>query len=321
MGNTDLSYQSTKSKIWSAYKELLKEIQEKQKDNLENASGEASSEEKQKGGQEAKRQEDFSVEKIIGEISDLKGKTSALLNTLADRLSGEVEKLTHIQQTISDEQKHLEEVYKIRAEADTLFLLIEAQEKQKKDFEKQKAESEDSFNTDVEVKKRKWQQEAEEYEYNRKLQRRKDETDYQFAKEAKERELSEREGLIKNREMDIKELEEKVSGLPQQLEKAVADATQKEQNRLKRNYEQERMLKDREDKSAQQIAQLKISNLEQVIKSQGEHISGMEKQLAVANQKAQDLATKVIEAGKRHEDYYQQKSQQESSSNSTEKSR
>ncbi|MBU3978952.1 hypothetical protein KKE68_04605, partial [Patescibacteria group bacterium] len=99
---TPVSERSTKPEIFDAYKELLTQVEEKPED-------ETHKEEKQIVDTAAKE----TVEKIVGDLSQLKISLSQTIGSLMEKLTTEAERLAAIRKAITIAQKELEETQKV----------------------------------------------------------------------------------------------------------------------------------------------------------------------------------------------------------------
>jgi len=115
----NVTIKNTKKEIWDAYRRLIKQMHGE--NNKRESRKRIESEEKA-----VKRVDDFSVEKVVKNISDLKSSVGSALNKLSDRLVEEMEKLSDIRKAVAAEKNKLEQLYKIKYEAETLVKLLEA---------------------------------------------------------------------------------------------------------------------------------------------------------------------------------------------------
>lgn len=220
---------------------------------------------KKKGEEVGSEDKGKSVEKTVGAIKELQG----VFNASAERLVNAVE-----------------------------------------EFRKRRGEEEERFGIEMNNKKRQWSQEQEEYEYRKKVERKRDEDEYIIKKQVLERELQERlvikEEEIKKREQFLKEQEDEIKALrkqaeafPAELKKEVDEVAKHTKADMEANAKIDQELKTKDNEREREIAKLKISSLEETIKQQTSQITSLERQLAQASSKAQELAVKVIESGKR----------------------
>ena len=109
---------NTKKEILAAYDELLKrklETETKQPKEEKAAQQKAAT---------VKAAGDLSAEGIVKGVAGIKLDIGSALDKIEDTLLGEFQKLNRLQEAIQLESDHLEELYGIRANADSLAVLI-----------------------------------------------------------------------------------------------------------------------------------------------------------------------------------------------------
>ena len=175
------------------------------------------------------------------------------------------------------------------------------------EFGKKAEDEEETFRAEVSQRKKQWGQEQEEYVYATKITRKREQDEYELKKQTLERELCERiatkESELKEREKSLNEQEEEtkilrksVETFPTELKKAVDEATRATKTEIEARIKIEIELTKKDSEKEREIAKLTMSALEETIKRQAGQIANLERQLAQASQKAQELAVKVIES-------------------------
>lgn len=304
----EISQKSTKKEIWDAYIAILEELQKKKGEEGEEKEGAIPPLSTQKEKELLQEVDELNVEKVSQDISNLKITIQATLNKLADKLVEELRKLESVKQVVKTENSNLENIYKIKNEADVLLNLIEVQEQKRAEFRKKLEEEEEGMRIEIERKRKEWKREIEEYEYSLKMMRKKDQDEYGFQKTIKEREFNEKMGLrekelkvresaLLEKENELKSLKTQVEAFPKELEKQIHEATEKTKEDIERQAKIKNELIEKEIAKEREVAKLRIVSLEDIIKRQASQINTLENQLAVATQKAQELAVKIIEAG------------------------
>lgn len=319
-----LTMRSTKQEMLGAYQEVLKQLQEKREAELR---PEKRLEEK-KVKEAVQAAESLSSEGAVKEISKLKVEIGKMLTQMSDALDEEVTKYERIKQAVEIREKELKDLYEIERSAATLAALIETQNQKRLEFESEMTAREDELSREIEATRSKWEQEKksyegtikerdeterkrrerekEEYEYTfkREKQLAKDQFDDEksswereigFKKEQSEKELTEREKLIAERENQLKELQDKVSAFPQELQTAVGIATKETSERVQLEAKNREEMLKKEFEGEKNVLTTRIASLEKTVKEQGEQISNLSRQLENAYQKVQDIAVKAIE--------------------------
>jgi hypothetical protein len=323
-GNVNLK--STKNEILDAYHELLKKVQEMKKDQRQQ---EREAAEKKSLVQQAATHTNDS---IIQELAHLKLGVVKSFEQLEEQLLAEHKKLAALQQAITLEEQHLQDVHDIKAQAESLTALILAQQEKKAVYEQEIAERREAFEAEIAEKRTQWkkeqeqvealrkeqeaenkkqrQREEEEYIYQRELQRQKDKDTYEAEQRALsqaledkrialEQEFAEREAAILQQEKELHELREKVQAFPETLAKAVQDAENSITDRLTFKYDYESKLAAKEIEGERKLNQQMVTALEEKVQQLEAHIKQLTDKANQASLQVQDIAVKAIEGASR----------------------
>lgn len=319
----EVTSKNTKSEIIEAYEKLLKEIKQTRKVSPKEES------EIRKQQEIVQKSTKNTPDDIIKNITDLKLKITKLFDEIGDKITDECKRLYEIQQAIDIESKNLQEKYAINTNADTLDALLFAQKQKSEEFERDMQQKRQIFDEEISTKRLAWQKEQkeleldkkeqeqqlvkirkrEEDEYNYKLaiERQKTSNNYEMEKAALERELkerreviekefAEREVILTNQEQELQELREKITKLPEVLEKATKDAEQKTIQRLQMEHKFTTDLQNKEVEGERKLGKQIITALETKIKEMEAHISNLTQKANQAAQRVHDIAVKTIES-------------------------
>lgn len=302
-----ITQRSAKQEIWMAYENILKEIAQSGSAKDENVKTSFEDVEKKRI---IDKVSSFKVDKVVSDINTLKISLNDALNGLSDKLVEELKNLEKVKQATKVEEDRLENVYKMKTEADSLLSLIEARELKKAEFEKKAREDQENLKSDADKKQKQNERENEEYEHNLKMARKKEEYEYElkqlnkerdFAEKmtAREKELKLREENMTVRENEFKALRAKMESFPLELEKAVKESAKKAKEESENQAKIQKEMAEKDFAGERELAKFKIASLEDIVKKQIAHIQSLDSQLAAANQKTQQLAVKIIETGGR----------------------
>jgi len=214
---------------------------------------------------------------------------------------------------IEIKNKQLGEAYNIEAEAIDLLDLVQAKEQKKAEFQKELEVEEERIKTENERRQKQAEREKEEYEYRLKFERKKEDDEAEFRSQIKEREFNEkllaREKELLQRELKIKEqeneflaLKNRVDGLVDEIERAKKEAAGQTKSEMEKQFKIEKDLLVLEQGKEKEMAKLKIAGLEDTVKKQISQIQTIQTQLETASKKAQELAIKIIESGRKEEE-------------------
>ena len=330
MPKENITKASTKNAIFEAYETLLKKVSE-----LENLKP-----------QEIKEKEDKQIlvrkvsemmpDNIIRGIADLKLKVAAAFDQVTESLLGEQKKLAEIQQAIEVQKSMIDELYQVKATADSLAAMLLAHKEKKIELEAEAVDLQtaldqkrEAFEEEMAQKKAEWdkekariqadlkeekerarkehQREEEEYEYELQLKRRQEQDEYidnrrkteleYTAKTAEsEKLLKEREEAVALREKEFSQLLARVKQFEDDLAKAVKEAEQNATNRLKTQFGFEKELLLKEHEGLLKLKEQTIQTLENRIKEQESYIKQLTQKTELADRSVKDIAIKAIES-------------------------
>ena len=319
-----LSMTNTKKELLDSYDEIVKQMLEKEKAQL---NPQKIVEEKQKKEAIAKVKE-FSTENIDNNISVLNNETAKILDDLKLKLRKEINKYEEIQAAISVKESELKEIFEIEKSAHTLAALIETQNIKKEDFEKEMSERKKNLFEEIEVIKSVWEKEKAEHEKaaaelkeeeQKKRKREKEEYEYNFNREkllaknkledelkireaegtdklnAKESELTQREKEITEKESEFANLKTKLEKFDEEIKLAVDNAVKDTIEKIGFENKNKTELLTKEYEGKENVYKTKIQNLEILVKEQEKKIEELSAKLDKAYQKVQDVAIKAID--------------------------
>ncbi|MFO1350275.1 MAG: hypothetical protein U1F68_06175 [Gammaproteobacteria bacterium] len=319
---SELSTKNTKNEILDAYNALLKRVKEQKPVDRQ------ADKEKAEKVQVVESAARTSVEKIVKGLAEQKLTLTQSLDEVEEQLIGEFKKLKDIRQAIEIERKNLEEIHEIRAEADSLAVLLQVQKEKKQAFEAEVVQDRDDFDAEMAQKKLAWkkeqedyertkkerdeatkkarQREEEEYAYDLQLQRKKDQDTYAAKKAALEKELeekrqalernwSEREAALTTRETELADLRARVESFPKDLDKAIKDTEKTITERLQFKFKHEAEILAKDNEGERKLSQQIIASLQAKIKEQDDLIRQLTQKANEAGLQVQNIAVKAIE--------------------------
>ena len=285
----EVSAKSTKEQILAAYNEVLTKLTEKQ---LSTPQEQKKQEEEQNI---IKKTASHSPDNILTDLSNLKSKTIKQIDGLSEQLLSEFQKLANLRQAITIEQKHLEELYQINETANTLSALLQTQAEQKQQFKLDMEVSRQNFEQEMATQKLQWQEqkskleqeykerkellektrkrEEEEYGYALELKQRKEMDEYNDKKFSMEKELSDLKDNLSKREADLLEKEKdyeslrlQVQQIPDKIKEAVTNNEKALEAKLLEQYEFATKLKQQEYDGILKLKEQSINYLQEKIK-------------------------------------------------------
>ena len=111
-----------------------------------------------------------------------------------------------------------------------------------------------------------------------------------------EGELTGRERIIAEKEVELNELRQKVSLFPKEMETAINKAVKETSERLNLEAKNREELMKKEFIGEKNVLTTRIESLEKTAKEQSAQIAGLTQLLEKANQKVQEIAVKALES-------------------------
>ena len=259
-----VSEKSTKLELWTAYNEVVAQI----------------------SGEEIAVQSDDSVNDAIKKLSETKininGQFDQITKTLLSDLSDLYKTSEQIRQNKEDLIKFFENQKKD---------LQNQMEEVKKKWTFEEKRLQDDFQQKKNDQETKRQREEEEHKYNLSISRKKENDQYQIEKERQDR-------ILKEREKEIATMEKQVAEMPTLIAVKIKEAEENLTKDLSAKYQLQikELAVSRENEA--KIAEIKIANLETIIKNQAEEISGLKSELLKVNAMIKEMAVSAIEAKK-----------------------
>ena len=147
---------NTKAEILEAYNDLLKK---KESESNKNPKEQKAQEQKE---EIVKSATSLSAESIVKGLTDIKLNISASLDKVENSLLQEFNKLEKLQEAIRYESAYLEDLYGIKANADSLAVLIAANKEKRQFFDKEMEDKKSIFDEIMQEKKQAWDKEQKE---------------------------------------------------------------------------------------------------------------------------------------------------------------
>lgn len=223
-------------------------------------------------------------------LADSKFKVSEQLEKAAQEITNDLDSLGDLHNQIAKEKKQILD----RLEEQKKVLNSEI-ESVKIKWNQDKKDHEVLLEEDSQAKIIERQRKEEEYEYKLALIRRTEENEYNENKAQKERELSERENILKTREAEILSMEKDLAGMPFKIETEVKNTQTLLTKDLNQRFETEKREFIFKAESEKKLAELKIANLESVCQNQIKENESLKKQLADVTTQLKQMAVSAIE--------------------------
>ena len=254
---------------------------------------------------------------MVEQISKLGLEISRALNGVSEKLVDEVNRLATLRAAVGLERQELERLHKIDVAATALDQMVQEYEKQKEQLETEIATQRSVWEENVQVaeRERKEQEEAlkkqrqrdiDEYEYKKNLERKRAQDKYdedlrlqekknKEKQEALDKSWSEREGVLREQEEELKRLRKEALDFPARLQREMEQAAVQAAKVATQQAEQQALLLKKESEGDKRIAELQIKGLEDMVARQNSQIAELHKQVEEAKRQVQEIAVRAIE--------------------------
>ncbi|MEK7257712.1 MAG: hypothetical protein AAB316_23345 [Bacteroidota bacterium] len=291
---------STKDNILQAYNDLADQLKEEHKENT------ALRQELEKKQRLLEQASTVSQSGAAMSVQQLRQSLNKQLEELENGLAQEQRKFEMLREAASTQQAMLDDLYKIKAEAESLEALVLANRQAKERLEREMEARRQQLEDEIKEVKMKWEREREDYDYTLKLKRRNEqdayneqknklEKDLQERKAAFEKSISDRERAVAEQEDELKRLRQEAAGFDDRLQKAVQAAEKAVAERLTREFDYKQKLEIKDLEAELKLREQMIQSLQNKVKEQQEMLSAMSVKTDSASQQVKDIALKAIE--------------------------
>jgi len=295
-----VSSSQTKAEILEAYEELLAEIKQ---ERAQNAALQREAE--QRGKKMAQLQEQVQSGGASN-VPVLRQTLNEQLDALERGINQEQEKFVELQQAITIEKQTLEELYKIKAEAESLDALVITHRQTKEKLERERQAQQEELDVEIEKQRREWEREQEAYAYDLQIKRRDEMDAYQQKKNQQEKELAEqkatfertiaeREAAVTEQEEELASLRQQVAGFETQLRAKIEETRQSTEEQLTKDFNYQRQLETKDLEAELKLREQEIASLKNKVKEQQEYIDSLTNRTENATQQVKDIALRAIE--------------------------
>jgi len=292
-----VSATNTKTEILEVYEELLEELKSERENNTA-----------------LKRELEKKTQVVATATKEIKSSTTQSIleirNILTDQLdkvekgiNEEQRKIEAIQEAIKIEKDNLENLYKIKTEAESLEALAMTRKKIGEQLEIDFIKRKEELEAEILKKKSIWEQEEEAFQYQLKIKRRNEEDTYQRKKEERELEynvskknIDEREKTIKEKETELQNLQKQVDGFDKLINDAINKTKLEITDQLNKEFNFKQQLDNKDLEAKINLQKQEIESLNKKIVEQQELIKSLSLQFDNASKQAKEIALKAIES-------------------------
>lgn len=276
---------------------------------------------------------DYSPQSIVKGLADLQLDLGNTIESLSDRLSGEIQKLDDLRSAIKVQEENLKESVDTKTAANALYILQKEQEQQLEQLDKEHYDALKKLEEEVKELRDEWKKEQETFEkeqteYAEQLEkdRIKELEEYQYQLERKymvekddyaknkklllrklneeqkekEKDWANREKILNEQQEEFEKYKTKVDNFDQELDEKVKAAREKAIKQASRESKEAMQLFEKEVEGKKKAAEANIQNMDATIDRQKLEIEALNAELKEALAQVQGLSLKALEnsAGK-----------------------
>jgi hypothetical protein len=244
---------------------------------------------------------------VIGEIGNLQVTVQSTLANISAEITGKLEQLHNTESAISSLEERLNELYQIEKEALSLEEMRAARAEEQVRFDKMVAARNEEWTEDEAARSKEWHRKEEEHEYEirQKRQRFLDEFNaevesHKRAERIRSEELAKgwavREDALKARENEVADLKKEVEGFDAKLKAEVSKAEAVATNSVKKQYEHQIQLLQKDMESERNMSDAKIQALQIQVGQFLDQIKDLNAQLQAARNDAKEVTAQALQS-------------------------
>ncbi|MCP4437973.1 MAG: hypothetical protein GY810_03435 [Aureispira sp.] len=271
----------------------------------------------------------YSPQSIVKGLADLQLDLGNTIESLSDRLSGEIQKLDDLRSAIKVQEENLKESVDTKTAANALYILQKEQAQQLEILDKEHLDALKKLEEEAQELRSEWEKEQEEFErdqteYSEQLEKDRinelEEYKYQlerkymiekdnYAKKKKlllrnlneeqkekEKDWANREKILAENQEDFEKYKTKVDNFDQELEEKVKAAREKAIKQASRDSKEAMQLLEKEVEGKRKAAEANIQNMDTTIDRQKLEIEALNAELKEALSQVQSLSLKALES-------------------------
>lgn len=244
---------------------------------------------------------------IVAEVGNLQVSLQNTLANISANITDKIEKMNQVDEAISLKEQRIAELYEIEKEALTIEEIRELKLQEEKILEDKIAARRKAWQEEEEERNKKWKREKDEYDYATAFDHRKKIEEFQsevinlkrdetLRSERLQREWEEREKELKSKEDEFVELKNKASNYDKNLQLEVTKAESILTNKLKKEYDYQIQLLNKDIESERKLHEAQIVSLNDVIGNLSDQLEELQKQLEVARKDSKEITEKALES-------------------------
>lgn len=246
-------------------------------------------------------------EDVVNQVGELQMKLQGTLAGLSAAIAGKVEQMQKVDEAILLKNHELKDLHDIDAVATTIENMVQQQQEHQEGWEKQTEAQRSVWKEEQNERMKRWQREQEEREYDLQqlLKKKRDDIEIQVSQakrsevirqEDLDRSWEEREAELADKEKVVETLQAKVDSIDDLVKQEVGKAEGMVSSKLKRNYEHQIELMQKDAVSDTRLQQAEIESLKHSIGDLRKENLTLQSQLTSARTDAKEVTEKALES-------------------------
>lgn len=244
---------------------------------------------------------------VVGKIGNLQIDIQSTLANIATCITGQLEQLKNTDTAIAAQETRLQELYEIEKEAQSIEQILLSQKDEQERYSKLIAARNEEYAENDADRNKKWKREDEEHAYAVALRNKKALDDHQALVDSNRRneairqatlqtDWTNREAELKARETEFNDFKKKVEGFEAVLKSEVSKAETILGNTIKKQYEHQIALLQKDMESERNMSDAKIHSYQVQVGQMHEQIVELNKQLAAARNDAKEVTSQALQS-------------------------
>lgn len=244
---------------------------------------------------------------VVAEIGALQVELQNTLSNVTASVTGKIGEFQQVEAAVTEKQAELQDLYGIEQEAMSLEALRERRAQEQADWDKARQAEQERRDDEQEERDKRWAREEEEHTYMVSRRNKRADEDYAavvanhrreeaIRQSELQREWAERENFLKEQETEFAELKAQAEGVEDRIKAEVKKAEAIVESRMKKQYEHEVVLLQKDSDAATKLHEAEVRNLNNTISSLSDQIEALQTALDAARRDAREVTVQALES-------------------------
>jgi hypothetical protein len=255
---------------------------------------------------------DLKPSDVVEEIGNLQNTLQSTLAGLSAQISSKVEQMRTVDEAIQIKETELTELYDIEREAMSLEDMKAKHTSEKEAWLKEAERRNDEWEQEEAEMERKFQRMQEEHNYTNARQIKQSQDDFnaettrrrrdeEMRQDSLERQWKDRENELVIKEQKLAEIQTEINGFNDKLKSEISKAEAIVTNRLKKEYEHQMAILQKDIDAERNLHDTKISALDDTILNLNNQINDLQIQLSAARADVKEVTSAALQSASGHQ--------------------